>query len=129
MYPLADSIKEVKMTTKEAEQYLEDFKKNMKERFQEMKIRKNSLNKIDERNGHGVGKEYDDNVKRESFAFADAEGENSNTLSLSTQNVAAAAGQAEGETTFAISLSILISKDDKRRCFIVKPVPCCHKKL
>lgn len=129
MYPLADSIKEVKITTKEAEQYLEDFKKKMKERFQEMKIRKNNLNKIDEKNGYGIGKECDDNVKREGFAFADAVGENSNTLSLSTQNVAVAAGEAEGETTFAISLSILRSKDDKRRCFIVKPVPCCRKKL
>jgi hypothetical protein len=128
MYPLADSIKEEKMTTKEAEQYLEDFKKKMKERFQKMKIRKNRINKIDERNRYGIAKEHDDNVQREGFAFADAGGENSNTLSVSTQNVVVAAGEAEGgETTFAISLSILKSKDDKRRCFIVKSIPCCRK--
>ncbi|QGU95710.1 hypothetical protein GOM49_11960 [Clostridium bovifaecis] len=124
---MADSVKVQKMTLQEIEQYAEDFQKNMKQKFEEIKARKNNVN------GSDRCKRTNDNVECNGIALANAEDSNTETLSIVIGKIALAAANAENpenEGTNAVALSILKCKceDEDNCCFIVKRVPCCRKR-
>lgn len=127
MYALADSVKVQKMTSQEMEQYAEDFQEEVKQRFEEIKARKNNVYRSNR------CKRSNDNVECNGIALADAEDSNTETFSIVIGKIALAAAAAENqenEGTTAVALSILKCKceDEDNCCYIVKRVPCCRKR-